>query len=184
MIAGAYITDIDDDGCERSYVMYFNIYIVIFIRQFIFFYSLFLLWFKGHVNNILFCHSQFDCGIWQDEEWSLALYSTFAHILVFLLRYRRDFGFSSSLVIPERPVLYLVPVWNLEWALVGKPESSWYLIWACVSGFVSLELSISIEVLMLSLLPMKRRLAKTSNYRRFVYWFCLFIYLWVLTFPL
>jgi hypothetical protein len=37
VIAGAYITDIDDDGCERSYVMYFNIYIVIFIRQLIFY---------------------------------------------------------------------------------------------------------------------------------------------------
>jgi hypothetical protein len=30
------------------------VYIVIFIRQLIFFYSLFLLWFKGHVNNKLF----------------------------------------------------------------------------------------------------------------------------------
>jgi len=43
--------------------------------------------------------------IWQYEEGSLALYSTFVHILVFLLWYRRDFGFRSSLVIPENPVL-------------------------------------------------------------------------------
>jgi len=43
VIVAAFITDIVDDGCEGSYVMYFNIYRVIFISQLIFFYSLFLL---------------------------------------------------------------------------------------------------------------------------------------------
>jgi len=59
---------------------------------------------------------------------------------------------------------------DLFWTLVKKPESSWYLIWACVWGFVSLKLSISIdiEVLMFSLLLVKRTLDYTSNYRRFV----------------
>ena len=36
---------------------------------------------------------------------SLAIYSTFAHIMVFHLRYRRDLGFRTSLVITNKQVL-------------------------------------------------------------------------------
>ena len=63
VIATAFLTDIVDDGSERNYVMYFNIYSD----------------FHKTVNFLLF----FVCIV----------ISTFAHILVFVLRYRRDVGF-------------------------------------------------------------------------------------------